>query len=283
MLGVSAIATGLGTGANVAYADSPSDDKSQEYEEGMKEHQNLQAYNYPLVAAELTTTKGQLPSAQSGVANWNSLPAGTTATWDKQPTVDQTGKSYGTVIVTFPDKSASVIAVYVTVNPDASSQSSSSEEEKAAQSSVDTNEVKEATADAQEKVAAKNESAAKATSQTSAKSATVNNSESENTNQSNKENSADKADNANSTNGSDNNSDQVIVKDVKTEYNEPDTASTSQQPTTKSSQISNTATESNAELPQTQAKQSGVALISGLAMAIVGLGLALINKLKFEK
>lgn len=278
VLGVSTMAVGLGAGANTAYADSPSDDKSQEYEEGLKEHQSLQAYNYPLVAAELTTTKGQLPAAESGVSNWSSLPAGTTAVWDKQPTVDQVGKSYGTVIVTFPDKSASVIAVYVTVKSDASSQSSS--DKISPKSAVDSSDVKAATAKTQEKVDAQNKEAAKSVQADSKNSdATKNNGED---NQAvTQDDSSKEAANANSTNDS---NDQVIVKDVKTEYNKQNTTPKSEvQPTTKSAQISNTAAASNAELPQTQAKQSGVAIISGIAMAIVGFGVAVINKFKFEK
>lgn len=276
MLGVSTMAVSLGAGANVAYADSPSDDKSQEYEEGMKEHQDLQAYNYPLVAANLTTTKGNLPSAESGVSNWSSLPAGTTAVWHKQPTIDQEGKSYGTVIVTFPDKSASVIAVYVTVEGDASSQSSSSSSDKIApKSEVNSSDVKEATAKAQEKADAANKAAAQST-QASDKSSESSKSASQDT-------SSNEAANANSTNDEDAN-DQVIVKDVKTEYNKQKTAPKSEeQPTTKSAQISNTAAASNSELPQTQAKKSGLAIVSGIAIAIVGLGMAVINKFKFEK
>lgn len=275
VLGVSTMAIGLGAGANTAYADSPSDNKSQEYEEGLKEHQGLQAYNYPLVAAELTTTKGQLPSAQSGISNWSSLPAGTTAAWDKQPTVDQDGKSYGTVIVTFPDKSASVIAVYVTVKSDVSSQSSSGEI--SPKSAVDSSDVKAATAKTQEKADAQNKEAAKSVQADSESSA---DNESKDNKAASQNSSADEAANANSTNDS---NDQVIVKDVKTEYNKQKATPKSEQPTTKSAQISNTAAASNAELPQTQAKQSGIAIISGIAMAIVGFGMAVINKFKFEK
>lgn len=264
MLGVSAMAVGLGAGSNVAYADSPSDDKSQEYEEGMKEHQDLQAYNYPLVAANLTTTKGNLPSAESGVSNWSSLPAGTTAVWHKQPTIDQEGKSYGTVIVTFPDQSASVIAVYVTVKADASSQSSSNSI--APKSEVNSSDVKEATAKAQKKVDEANKVAAQS-AQASDKS---------------EESSSNEAANANSTNEEGAN-DQVIVKDVKTEYNRQKTPQSEEQPTTKSAQISNEVAASNVELPQTQAKKSGLAIVSGIAIAIVGLGMAVVNKFKFEK
>lgn len=274
VLGVSTMAAGLGAGANIAYADSPSDDKSQEYEEGMKEHQNLQAYNYPLVAAELTTIKGKLPSAESGVSNWSSLPSGTTATWDKQPIVDQDGKSYGTVIVTFPDKSASVIAVYVTVTSDASSQSSS--DKISPKSEVDSSTVKAATAKTQEKADAKNEAIVKST-QADSKSSLNSENKDNDKEVANQDNSSNEVTNGNSTNDS---NDQVIVKDVKTEYNKHDSEA---QPTTKGAQISNSAMKGNAELPQTQAKRSIVGIISGIAVVVVGLGVAAINKFKFEK
>ncbi|MBP2057959.1 Rib/alpha/Esp surface antigen-like repeat protein [Lactobacillus colini] len=259
VLGVSTIAVGLIS--NTVYADSPSDNKSQEYQEGLKEHQDLQAYNYPLVAAELTTDKGELPAAESGVSNWTSLPAGTTAYWHKQPEINQVGKSYGTIIVTFPDKSASVIAVYVTVKAD------SSEDAPNQKSEINTSELKKATAAAQEQADAKNKAALSAV-------------KSSEKNESNSESQTESTD-ASSDAATNNANDQVIVKNVKTVYNKPNEGK--QETTTKNDQISNTVAPNNTELPRTQAKQSNLVIIGGVMTVFVGLVATVFNKFKFEK
>lgn len=199
----------------------------EQAENDEKVNETKQAYQYPVVAAKLTIKKGEaLPAAQDGVQNWSSLPAGTTAVWHKEPTTDQVGESFGTVIVTFPDQSASVIAVYLTVEGDGE-----------ATSIAPKSEVNAAVAQA-------------------AKTASSNGQV--------------------DTNASDN--DQVVVKDVKTEYNST--------PTKKSQATDNSVAKSNtsdAELPETQGKTSTVALISGVLLAIVGLGVAVINKFRTEK
>ena len=71
----------------------------------------------------MTTTKGVLPDATSGISNWNTVPAGTVANWDQTPEINKVGTSYGTVYVTFPDGSRSRLAVYVTVKDTAAQDS----------------------------------------------------------------------------------------------------------------------------------------------------------------
>lgn len=99
-------------------------DQAKTYQTQLEEHKNLQAYTNPLTVQALTTTKGVLPDATSGISNWSQVPAGTVAAWDNKPEVNKAGTSYGTVYVTFPDGSRSRLAVYVTVKDSAASQSS---------------------------------------------------------------------------------------------------------------------------------------------------------------
>ncbi len=99
-------------------------DQAKTYQTQLEEHKNLQAYTNPLTVQALTTTKGVLPDATSGISNWSQVPAGTVAAWDNKPEVNKAGTSYGTVYVTFPDGSRSRLAVYVTVKDGAASQSS---------------------------------------------------------------------------------------------------------------------------------------------------------------
>lgn len=215
------------TGSSTSSSSTNSTNPYEQAENDEKVNENLQAYKYPVVAAKLTIKKGEaLPAAQDGVQNWSSLPAGTTAVWHKEPTVDQVGESFGTVIVTFPDQSASVIAVYLTVEGDGEATSIAPKSEV-------------------------NAAVAKA-----AKTASSNG----------------QVDTTASAN------DQVVVKDVKTEYNST--------PTKKSQATDNAVAKSNtsdAELPETQGKTSTVAIISGVLLAIVGLGVAVINKFRTEK
>ncbi len=99
-------------------------DQAKTYQTQLEEHKNLQAYTNLLTVQALTTTKGVLPDATSGISNWSQVPAGTVAAWDNKPEVNKAGTSYGTVYVTFPDGSRSRLAVYVTVKDSAASQSS---------------------------------------------------------------------------------------------------------------------------------------------------------------
>lgn len=94
--------------------------------DGYKNKEDFQAYQNPLVAATLSTTVGNLPSAESGVSNWSSLPAGTTAYWNMQPDVSKDGESYGQIIVNFPDGSSSNLAVHVNTKTSSSKSDSQS-------------------------------------------------------------------------------------------------------------------------------------------------------------
>lgn len=99
-------------------------EQAKTYQTQLEQHKNLQAYTNPLSVKTLTTTKGVLPDATSGISNWSTVPAGTVANWDKTPEINKVGTSYGTVYVTFPDGSRSRLAVYVTVKDTAVSQDS---------------------------------------------------------------------------------------------------------------------------------------------------------------
>lgn len=121
-------------------------------------HKDLQAYQNPLTAQELTAEVGQLPDAQAGIANWDSLPAGTTAVWNMKPQIDQVGRSYGQVIVTFPDGSASALAVYVDVQDKANSVEVKDEDSDQATSPVVIKDVKTKKNAAKETTAPKTES-----------------------------------------------------------------------------------------------------------------------------
>ena len=117
---------GTAFAASTTSADSSTatTDQAKSYQTQLEEHKNLQAYTNPLTVQALTTTKGVLPDATSGISNWSQVPAGTVAAWDNKPEVNKAGTSYGTVYVTFPDGSRSRLAVYVTVKDSAASQSS---------------------------------------------------------------------------------------------------------------------------------------------------------------
>ena len=130
-LGAAAMLASLSVGgtafaASTTSADSSTatTDQAKSYQTQLEEHKNLQAYTNPLTVQALTTTKGVLPDATSGISNWSQVPAGTVAAWDNKPEVNKAGTSYGTVYVTFPDGSRSRLAVYVTVKDGAASQSS---------------------------------------------------------------------------------------------------------------------------------------------------------------
>lgn len=130
-LGAAAMLASLSVGgtafaASTTSADSSTatTDQAKSYQTQLEEHKNLQAYTNPLTVQALTTTKGVLPDATSGISNWSQVPAGTVAAWDNKPEVNKAGTSYGTVYVTFPDGSRSRLAVYVTVKDSAASQSS---------------------------------------------------------------------------------------------------------------------------------------------------------------
>lgn len=132
-LGAAAMLASLSIGGTAFAASTTNTDSNTEttdqaktYQTQLEEHKNLQAYTNPLTAQALTTTKGVLPDATSGISNWNQVPAGTVAAWDNKPEVNKAGTSYGTVYVTFPDGSRSRLAVYVTVKDSAASQSSES-------------------------------------------------------------------------------------------------------------------------------------------------------------
>lgn len=125
-LGAAGLVASMGLQSSVVKADTTSDQTvkatyDQKMDQDLKDHKNLQAYRNPLVAASLVTSLNQLPEAQAGVSNWDSLPAGTTAKWNMEPDVSKTGRSYGQIIVTFPDGSASNLAVYVTTKDNAAS------------------------------------------------------------------------------------------------------------------------------------------------------------------
>ena len=130
-LGAAAMLASLSIGGTAFAASTTNTDSNTEttdqaktYQTQLEEHKNLQAYTNPLTAQTLTTTKGVLPDATSGISNWSQVPAGTVAAWDNKPEVNKAGTSYGTVYVTFPDGSRSRLAVYVTVKDSAASQSS---------------------------------------------------------------------------------------------------------------------------------------------------------------
>ncbi|WP_436340497.1 Rib/alpha-like domain-containing protein [Lactobacillus johnsonii] len=130
-LGAAAMLASLSVGGTAFAASTTSTDSStattdqaKTYQTQLEEHKNLQAYTNPLTVQALTTTKGVLPDATSGISNWSQVPAGTVAAWDNKPDVNKAGTSYGTVYVTFPDGSRSRLAVYVTVKDGAASQSS---------------------------------------------------------------------------------------------------------------------------------------------------------------
>ncbi|CCI81521.1 Rib/alpha-like domain-containing protein [Lactobacillus hominis] len=114
------IISGVGFQSSVVKADTVKEDSKATYnasmDQDLKDHKNLQAYRNPLIAASLTTPVNEVPQAQLGVSNWDSLPAGTTAKWNMEPDVSKAGTSYGQIIVTFPDGSASNLAVYVTAS-----------------------------------------------------------------------------------------------------------------------------------------------------------------------
>lgn len=120
--GAAALLASLSLGGTAMAADTDNgaanNDQAQTYKTQLEQHKNLQAYTHPLSVQTLTTTKGNLPAATSGISNWGSVPAGTTAAWDNEPDVSKAGTSYGTVYVTFPDGSRSRLAVYVTVKDD---------------------------------------------------------------------------------------------------------------------------------------------------------------------
>ena len=130
-LGAAAMLASLSIGGTAFAASTTNTDSNTEttdqaktYQTQLEEHKNLQAYTNPLTVQALTTTKGVLPDATSGISNWSQVPAGTVAAWDNKPEVNKAGTSYGTVYVTFPDGSRSRLAVYVTVKDSAVSQSS---------------------------------------------------------------------------------------------------------------------------------------------------------------
>lgn len=130
-LGAAAMLASLSVGGTAFAASTTNTDSStattdqaKTYQTQLEEHKNLQAYTNPLTVQALTTTKGVLPDATSGISNWSQVPAGTVAAWDNKPEVNKAGTSYGTVYVTFPDGSRSRLAVYVTVKDSAASQSS---------------------------------------------------------------------------------------------------------------------------------------------------------------
>lgn len=130
-LGAAAMLASLSVGGTAFAASTTSvnsstatTDQAKTYQTQLEEHKNLQAYTNPLTVQALTTTKGVLPNATSGISNWSQVPAGTVAAWDNKPEVNKAGTSYGTVYVTFPDGSRSRLAVYVTVKDSAASQSS---------------------------------------------------------------------------------------------------------------------------------------------------------------
>ncbi|QTQ39281.1 Rib/alpha-like domain-containing protein [Lactobacillus taiwanensis] len=130
-LGAAAMLASLSVGGTAFAASTTNTDSStattdqaKTYQTQLEEHKNLQAYTNPLTVRALTTTKGVLPDATSGISNWSQVPAGTVAAWDNKPEVNKAGTSYGTVYVTFPDGSRSRLAVYVTVKDSAASQSS---------------------------------------------------------------------------------------------------------------------------------------------------------------
>lgn len=130
-LGAAAMLASLSVGGTAFAASTTSvnsstatTDQAKTYQTQLEEHKNLQAYTNPLTVQALTTTKGVLPDATSGISNWSQVPAGTVAAWDNKPDVNKAGTSYGTVYVTFPDGSRSRLAVYVTVKDGAASQSS---------------------------------------------------------------------------------------------------------------------------------------------------------------
>lgn len=126
-LGAAAMLASLSVGGTAFAASTDSTattDQAKTYQTQLEEHKNLQAYTNPLTVQALTTTKGVLPDATSGISNWSQVPAGTVAAWDNKPEVNKAGTSYGTVYVTFPDGSRSRLAVYVTVKDSAASQSS---------------------------------------------------------------------------------------------------------------------------------------------------------------
>ncbi|MCR1903145.1 Rib/alpha-like domain-containing protein [Lactobacillus taiwanensis] len=130
-LGAAAMLASLSVGGTAFAASTTNTDSStattdqaKTYQTQLEEHKNLQAYTNPLTVQALTTTKGVLPDATSGISNWSQVPAGTVAAWDNMPEVNKAGTSYGTVYVTFPDGSRSRLAVYVTVKDSAASPSS---------------------------------------------------------------------------------------------------------------------------------------------------------------
>lgn len=111
-------------------------DQAKTYQTQLEQHKNLQAYTNPLTVKALTTSKGVLPDATSGISNWSTVPAGTVANWDQTPEINKAGTSYGTVYVTFPDGSRSRLAVYVTVKDTAAQDSKTSKSDESNNSSA---------------------------------------------------------------------------------------------------------------------------------------------------
>lgn len=70
---------------------------------------------YDPKANPLTTEQGTVPAAEDGVTIDNNPPEGTTYTWEAVPKVNTSGKTTGTVKVTYPDGTEDFVEVPVTV------------------------------------------------------------------------------------------------------------------------------------------------------------------------
>ena len=224
-LGALALIATLGLSSqSVKAADT--NDQAKIDQDQLNAHKDLQAYNYPLTAQELTTTVGQLPSAEAGVANWSSLPTGTTAVWNMNPDISKAGLSYGQIIVTFPDGSASALAVDVKTTDD----SASVKEENSSDSDVTTNDTTDTNVD-----------------------------------------QADQIDTPVTV--SDVKKGQVITKDGS---NAPEAIA----PKTEAAVIENETShvDGDGALPQTSSKNTVLTLISGIMLAILGLGMITVKE-----
>ena len=73
------------------------------------------ADKYTPEGQDVHTTVGNVPAASEGISNKNDMPEGTTYTWKTNPDVSKPGTVDGTVVVTYPDKSADEVPVKVII------------------------------------------------------------------------------------------------------------------------------------------------------------------------
>lgn len=76
---------------------------------------NTDADKYAPQGQDITTTFGNVPDAEKGIANASDMPAGTTYTWSQTPDVYSKGSHPGVISVNYPDGSKDYVPVNVTV------------------------------------------------------------------------------------------------------------------------------------------------------------------------